>query len=99
MMQLFRGQSVMNYVIHFISFLFLISCTSVQFTPIDAGNGKQKKLICSEFDTTLEECKSEAKVLCGSDFKLIDHYAEVPPDPGDGFYVHPTHYLLIECNS
>lgn len=89
----------MNHAISFIPLFFLISCASVESTQIDASNRKLNKITCSEFDTTLEKCKSEAKALCGSDYKLVDQHTEVSPDPGDGFYVHPVHYLLIECNN
>jgi hypothetical protein len=93
-----KGAEIMSQSVRFIPLLLLISCASVQSTPFDAGNGKQSfKLSCSEFNSSLDECKNKAKELCASDYKLVDHHTEVYPDAGDGFYMPSRHHLVVEC--
>lgn len=89
----------MRTSLRFIPLALFIFCASVQSTPFDAGNGKQGfKLTCSEFNSSLEECKTKAKDLCASDFKLVEHHVLDHPDAGDGFYMPTEHHLVVECN-
>ncbi len=89
----------MNKLLRFTPLLMLMSCASVQSTTLDQENGKVHQISCSEFNTTLQECKAKADELCNSDYKLLSHHKEVYPDAGDGFYMHPRHYLSVECTS
>jgi hypothetical protein len=88
----------MNKSLRFIPLVLLISCASVQSTPFESGgDNPTHKLTCSEFNSSLEACKSKAKELCATDYKVIDHHKEVYPDAGDGFYMHPRHHLVVQC--
>lgn len=86
-------------MLRFAPLLLLMSCASVQSTTIEQ-NGKQvHHLSCSEFNSSLNECKAKASAMCADDYKHISHYKEVYADSGDGFYMHPRHHLSVECNS
>jgi len=89
----------MNKLLRFTPLLMLISCASVQSTTLEHENGQIHQISYSEFNTTLQECKAKASELCANDYKLLSHHKEVYPDAGDGFYMHPRHYLSVECTS
>lgn len=89
----------MNKLLRFTPLLMLISCASVQSTTLEHEKGQIHQISCSEFNTTLQECKAKASELCANDYKLLSHHKEVYPDAGDGFYMHPRHYLSVECTS
>lgn len=88
----------MKRTISFVPLLMLISCAGVKTAQIEHDGHQAYKLTCNEFNSSLETCKSHAEQLCANGYKLISHYEEVPPDPGDGFYMPSTHHLKIRCS-
>jgi hypothetical protein len=94
-----KGADIMQKILRFTPLLMLISCANVQSTTVEHQHGQIHQITCSEFNTTLQECKAKANELCGNDFKLLSHHKEVFPDAHDGFYIHPRHYLSVECTS
>lgn len=89
----------MNKITRVAPLLLLISCASVQSTPMEV-NGKQLHVLsCSEFNNGLERCQAKAKELCANDYRLVSHTEEVYPDAGDGFYMPSKHHMTIECKS
>lgn len=89
----------MNNMLRFAPLLLLISCASVQSNTIEQDGKQVHKLSCSEFNSSLEECKAKASELCANNYKLVSHHEEVYPDSGDGSYMHPRHHLSVECNT
>lgn len=89
----------MNKIIRVAPLLLLISCASVQSTPLEV-NGKQRyQLTCSEFNNGVERCQAKAKELCVNDYQLVSHTKETYPDSGDGFYMPANHHMTVECKS
>jgi len=89
----------MNNMLRFAPLLLLISCASVQSNTIEQDGKQVHKLSCSEFNSSLEECKAKASQLCSHNYQLLTHHEEVYPDAGDGFYMHPRHHLTVECKT
>lgn len=89
----------MKKIFRLVPIILLISCASVQSQPIESNGNQAFKLTCSEFNSSLEECKAKASELCANNYKILDHYKEVYPDAGDGFYMHPRHHVSVQCNS
>lgn len=87
----------MNTMLRFVPLLMLISCANVQSTTMESDGSQVHKLTCSEFNSSLQECKSKASELCRNDYKLLSHHEETFPDSGDGFYVHTQHHLAVAC--
>lgn len=85
--------------IRLIPFFLIVACASAQSQPSEINGKRAFKLTCSEFNSSLEECKVKASELCDNNFTLVDHTQETYPDAGDGFYMHPKHHLAVECNS
>lgn len=89
----------MKTIMRFVPMILLISCASVQSQPVES-NGKQAfELTCSEFNSSIEECKAKASELCAHNYKVLKHEKLEYADAGDGFYMHPRHQLLVECKS
>ncbi|MDO9051250.1 MAG: hypothetical protein Q8S46_00525 [Methylotenera sp.] len=82
----------------FATLLMLASCASVQTTQIEHDGKQAYKLTCSEFNSSLSECKANADKLCTNGYQLLDHHQEIHADSGDGFYMPTTHYLTIQCS-
>ncbi|HEY0561816.1 MAG TPA: hypothetical protein VGD04_00675 [Methylophilus sp.] len=89
----------MNSMLRFAPLLLLISCASVHSNTTEHNGRQVHQLTCSEFNTSLEQCKAKASELCAHDYKLISHHKEEYPDAGDGFYMHPRHHLSVECST
>lgn len=89
----------MTKTVRFIPFLLLVACASVQSQPTEINGKRGFKLTCSEFNSSLEECKVKASELCDNNFTVVDHTKETYPDAGDGFYMPAKHHLAVECNS
>jgi hypothetical protein len=89
----------MNNMLRFAPLLLLISCASVQSNTTEKNGRIVHELSCSEFNSSLEECKAKASELCAHNYHQISHNEEVYADSGDGFYMHPRHHLAIECKS
>lgn len=89
----------MNSMLRFVPLLLLISCASVQANTAERSGGPAHQLTCSEFNSSLEECKAKASELCGHDYKALTHHTEDYPDAGDGFYMHPRHHVSVECKA
>lgn len=81
------------------SLLMITSCASVQSAQIEHDGKLGYQLTCSEFNSSLKECKENADKLCENGYKLLNHYKHEYPDSGDGFYMPSTHYLTVECHS
>ncbi|MDP2154118.1 MAG: hypothetical protein Q8J66_10740 [Methylotenera sp.] len=88
----------MNKTILLVPLLTLASCASVQTTQIEHDGMQAYKLTCSEFNSSLNECKANADKLCANGYKLVDHHKDVYADSGDGFYMPTTHYLTVKCS-
>jgi hypothetical protein len=80
--------------------LLLSACASNQPTPHATSDGKPGyKLTCSEFNTTLEQCKAKASENCSHGFDVDPHlsFRETYPDAGDGIYVPARNHLVVGC--
>jgi hypothetical protein len=88
----------MEKLLRFAPLLMLISCASVQSTVIETNGKQTHKVTCSEFNSSLEECKSSAGKLCTNDYRVVAHHKEVYADSGDGFYMPAKHHLMVECH-
>lgn len=78
----------------------LVACAGIKTEPTADANGKNGyRLSCSEFNTTLAQCKAKASELCGGDFKMDPHlsYRETYPDSGDGIHMPARQYLVVSC--
>ena len=89
----------MNKTLRFAPLLLLISCASVQSNTTEQNGRIVHELTCSEFNSSLDECKNKAKELCADNYRLISHHKEVHADAGDGFHMHPQHHLSVECKN
>ncbi len=89
----------MNNMLRFAPLLLLISCASVQSTTTEKNGRLVHQLSCSEFNTSLDECKAKASELCDHNYQQLSHHKEVFPDSGDGFYMHPRHHISVECKT
>lgn len=88
---------MMKKIILFAPLLILASCASVQTAQSERDGKPVYQLTCSEFNSSLDECKQNAEKLCANGYQLVDYYKHVYPDPGDGFYMPPRHHLTVEC--
>ncbi|HSI44635.1 MAG TPA: hypothetical protein VK950_00540 [Methylophilus sp.] len=80
--------------------LLLTACASLQPTPQTTSNGKDGfKLTCSEFNTTVEQCKVKASELCSHGYDIDKHmtYRETFPDSGDGIYMPARNHVVVAC--
>lgn len=88
----------MKKLIFFAPLIMLVSCASVRTTQIEHDNKLVYKLTCSEFNSSLNECKADADKLCANGYKLLSYEKEVYADSGDGFYMPTSHHLTVECS-
>lgn len=88
----------MENLLRFAPLLLLISCASVQSTVIETNGKQTHKFTCSEFNSSFEECQSNAKELCSNDFRIAAHHKEDYADSGDGFYMPSKHHFTVECH-
>ncbi len=88
----------MEKLLRFAPLLMLISCASVQSTVIETNGKQTHKVTCSEFNSSFEECQSDASEVCADNFKIVAHHKEVYADSGDGFYMPSKHHFMVECH-
>jgi hypothetical protein len=88
----------MKKIMFFATLFMLASCASVQTTKIEHDHKQAYKLTCSEFNSSLNECKANADKLCTNGYKLLSYHKDVYADSGDGFYMPSTHHLTVECS-
>lgn len=85
--------------------LFPISisaCAGIEATKVTGKQGQVSyHLTCSEFNTSLEACKTKAQELCGGPFEVNQRlsHRETYPDSGDGFYMPAKQHLVVDCQS
>lgn len=89
----------MNKLLRITPILMLISCANVQSTTVEQNGIKIHTLTCSEFNSSLEECRSKASELCGHNYETLTHNKEEFADSGDGFYMHPRHHISVKCKA
>lgn len=78
----------------------LVACATIDAVPrTDARGNPGYKLVCSEFNTSLQECEAKARALCGGPFNIDPQlsYRETYPDSGDGFYMPARQHLVVSC--
>lgn len=88
----------MKKIIFFAPLFILASCASVQTAQIEYGSKQAYKLTCSEFNSSLKECKENADKICTNGYNLLSYYKHEYADAGDGFYMPSSHHLTIECS-
>lgn len=89
----------MSNMLRFAPLFLLISCANVQSNTLEVDGQKLHKLSCSEFNSSLEECKAKASEICQQNYKLLSHNKEVYPDAGDGMYYPSKHHITVQCTS
>lgn len=94
-----EGTYIMTTMLRFAPLIMLISCANVQSNTLEVNGKKLHNLTCSEFNSSLEECKAKASEICQENYKLLSHNKEVYPDAGDGIFYHPKHHITVQCTS
>jgi hypothetical protein len=89
----------MTISLRYAPLIMLISCGNVHSTTLEMNGQKLHKLSCSEFNSSLEECKAKASEICQENYKLLSHDKEVYPDLGDGSYYPTKHHITVQCAS
>lgn len=85
----------------FIPILLLSACATGNHPKpyASAGGGEGYKLSCSEFNTSLDQCKAQASKMCLTG-AIVDEYLtyrETFPDAGDGFYMPAKNHVVVAC--
>jgi hypothetical protein len=83
-------------ILHLTPLLMLISCTSMPSTV--SNEKKMHSYVCTEFNSSYEECKVNANALCTNKANIVAYRKEVYADPGDGFYMPTKHHFTVECH-
>lgn len=84
----------------FILPLLMAACASFSPQKYTGNNGKAGySLICSEFNTTWEQCLRKAGDQCAAGYELDKKlsYTESFPDSGDGIYRPANNHLAVLC--
>jgi hypothetical protein len=85
-------------ILYLTPLLILISCTNVLSTARQANEKKMHSYVCTEFNSSYEECKVNANALCTNKANIVAYRKEVYADPGDGFYMPTKHHFTVECH-